>query len=43
MKKILFIALTILSLNSFGQDKNNYVHFNRITEVVGTEYVIASI
>jgi hypothetical protein len=43
MKKILFLAFTILSLNSFGQDKNNYVHFNRITEVVGTEYVIASI
>lgn len=43
MKKILFIALTILSLNSFGQDKYNYIHFNRITEVVGTDYVIASI
>ena len=43
MKKILTIALTILTLTSFGQDKYNYVHFNKLTEVVGTEYVIASI
>ena len=43
MKKILFLALTIMSLNSLGQDKYNYIQFNRITEVVGTDYVIASI
>ncbi|MGV8093221.1 MAG: hypothetical protein AB2L24_15285 [Mangrovibacterium sp.] len=43
MKKILLIALTILTLTSYGQDKYNYVHFNKLTEVVGTEYVIASI
>jgi len=27
----------------YGQDKYNYVHFNKLTEVIGTEYVIASI
>ena len=43
MKKLLTLVLTILSLSSFGQDKNNYVYFNKFTEVVGTEYVIASI
>jgi hypothetical protein len=43
MKKILFIILTTLTLTSYGQDKYNYVHFNKLTEVVGTEYVIASI
>ena len=43
MRKILLIALTILNLTTYGQDKFNYVHFNKLTEVVGTEYVIASI
>ncbi|WP_293301877.1 hypothetical protein [Pedobacter sp. UBA4863] len=43
MKKILFIALTVLTMNVYGQDKNNFVHFNKLTEVSGTEYVIASI
>lgn len=43
MKKILLIVLTTLALTSYGQDKYNYVHFNKLTEVVGTEFVIASI
>ena len=43
MKQILIIALTILTLTTYGQDKYNYVHFNKLTEVAGTEYVIASI
>jgi hypothetical protein len=43
MRKILFIVLTTLTLITYGQDKYNYVHFNKLTEVVGTEYVIASI
>ena len=43
MKKILVIVLTILTLTTYGQEKYNYVHFNKLTEVVGTEYVIASI
>jgi len=43
MKQTLVIALTILTLTVYGQDKYNYVHFNKFTEVVGTEYVIASI
>ncbi|MFD2033590.1 hypothetical protein ACFSKL_02250 [Belliella marina] len=43
MKKLLFIILTSLTFTTYGQDKYNYVHFNKLTEVVGTEYVIASI
>lgn len=43
MRQILIIALTILTFTSYGQDKYNYVHFNNLTEVSGTEYVIASI
>ena len=43
MKKILFIVLTIFTLTTYGQDKYNFVHFNKLTEVIGTEYVVASI
>ncbi|MDP3462120.1 MAG: hypothetical protein Q8S18_04955 [Bacteroidales bacterium] len=43
MKKILLLVLITLTLASYGQDKYNYVHFNKLTEVVGTEFVIASI
>jgi len=43
MKKIFIIILTALTLTTYGQDKYNYVRFNKLTEVVGTEYVIASI
>ena len=43
MKKILIIVLTTLTLTTYGQNKYNYVHFNKLTEVVGTEFVIASI
>ena len=30
-------------MNVYGQDKYNYVHFDKLTEIEGTEYVIASI
>ena len=43
MKQLFTIIFATLTLTSFGQDKYNYVHFNKLTEVVGTEYVIASI
>ena len=43
MKQVLVIVLTILTLTVYGQDKYNYVHFNKLTEVAGTEYVIAHI
>lgn len=43
MKKTVFILFTVLSLAAFGQNKSDYVHFNKLTEVSGTEFVIASI
>ncbi|HCX99689.1 MAG TPA: hypothetical protein DG754_06070 [Bacteroidales bacterium] len=43
MKPLLIFAVTILTLTTYGQDKYNYVHFNKLTEVVGTEFVIGSI
>lgn len=43
MKILFFITFTILTLGAHGQDKHSYVHFNKLTEVSGTEYVIASI
>lgn len=43
MKKILLIILTTFSLTIYGQDKYNYVSFNKLTEVEGTEFVIARI
>jgi len=43
MKRIFIFILTIIVLTSYGQDKYNYVHFNKLTEVTGTDYVIATI
>ena len=43
MKQFLIVAFTFLTISSFGQNKYNYVHFNKLTELKGTEYVIASI
>lgn len=43
MKHLLIYTLLVLSFTSFGQDKYDYVRFNKLTEVVGTKYVIASI
>ncbi len=42
MRHFLIITFTFLTILSFGQDKYNYVHFNKLTELTGTEYVIAS-
>lgn len=43
MKQLLTLALTLLISISYGQDKYNYVHFNKLTEIEGTDYVIATI
>jgi hypothetical protein len=43
MKQILMIILMTMTLCSHGQDKYNYVQYNKLTEVKGTEFVIASI
>ena len=43
MKGLFLLALTICALTSYGQDKYNYVSFNKLTEVEGTGFVIARI
>ncbi len=43
MKNILLNILVVLNLTVYAQDKYNYVHFNKLTEITGTEYVVASI
>jgi len=43
MKTLLTTILIILTLNVCGQDKHNHIQINNLTEVAGTEYVIASI
>jgi hypothetical protein len=43
MKNFLTIILTTLTLAVLGQNKYDYVHFNKLTEVKGTDFVIASI
>ena len=43
MKQIIFFGLTFLSIQVFAQDKYNFTSFNKLTEVEGTEYVIARI
>lgn len=35
--------MTTFCLTIYGQDKYNYVSFNKLTEVEGAEYVIARI
>ncbi|MDR2916097.1 MAG: hypothetical protein LBV74_14940 [Tannerella sp.] len=43
MKHFLIILFALLSCVLYGQSKYNYVHFNKLTEIEGTEYVIATI
>lgn len=43
MKNIIIFLSTLLALNLFGQDKFNYVMYNKLTELKGTEFVVASI
>ena len=43
MKNLLLIILTTLAFTTYGQDKYNYVSFNKLTEVEGTQFVIARI
>jgi len=43
MKRLLTLALAALGGIAHAQDKNNYIDFNKLTEVAGTEYVIASV
>lgn len=43
MKQVIFFLATFLSVGAFGQDKYDYIEFNKLIEVEGTEFVIATI
>jgi len=43
MKNLQFIILTTIAFTAYGQDKYNYVSFNKLTDVEGTQFVIARI
>lgn len=43
MKNLLIILFISFTLSAFGQNKYNSVHFNKLTEVVGTDIVVASV
>lgn len=43
MKQLLIAILTLLTCYTYGQDKYDYINFNKLTEIKGTEYVIATI
>ena len=43
MKYYIIILLTTLTFSVCGQDKYDYIQFNKLTEVKGTAYAIASI
>lgn len=43
MKPILLVILVTFTLTSYAQDKYNYVAFNKVSEVEGTGYVIATV
>lgn len=43
MKKIVFFMLFFCSVTSYAQNKYIYLNFSKLTEVEGTNYVIASV
>ncbi len=42
MRSLIILVLSLGAMVAYGQDKYNFVHFNKLTEVKGTDYVIAS-
>ncbi len=43
MKHALILFFFLRAISAYGQDKYNYVHFDKLTELSGTDYTIATI
>jgi hypothetical protein len=43
MKHFVILFFFLLTISVYGQDKTNYVSFNKLIEVKGSEYVLATI
>ena len=42
MKHVIILFISMLTISAYGQDKYGYVYFNRLTELKGTAYVLAT-
>lgn len=43
MKSTILLLLIVMSVAAYSQDKYNYVHFNKLAELKGTAYVVATL
>lgn len=43
MRFLTLILLTAAYMNSFSQDKRDYIHYNNLMEIKGTQYILANI
>ena len=43
MRKFIAVVFTLISIVSYGQTKYDYIQFNKLTELEGTDYIIATI
>lgn len=43
MKHITILFLSVLTISAYGQDKYNHTYYNKLTELSGTDYVLATI
>lgn len=43
MKHFMIFLFTVLTISAYGQDKYNYIHFDKLIELHGTPHVIATI
>ena len=41
MPRFFFFLVTLISINSYAQDKTSYTAYNKLVEVAGTNYVMA--
>jgi len=43
MKHLIILLLSVLTISAYGQDKYNHAYYNKLTELSGTDYVLATI
>lgn len=43
MKIVFLLSFVWLTLSATAQDKTNYIHYNNLIDIIGTDYVIATV
>ncbi|HEY8916411.1 MAG TPA: hypothetical protein VIM87_08235 [Chitinophaga sp.] len=43
MKHLIILLLSVLTISAYGQDKYSHAYYNKLTELSGTDYVLATI